>query len=136
MTTSDNRDALRRRAFFRLGIGVAATVGLAACTSGLVAGGARIGPGSPKVADAERARRVAGARSTSVTLNAVTGEVDLGGVRVQTWSYGQLPGKEIRVRRGDVLKVELRNQLPDPTSIHWHGIALRNDMDGVPGLTQ
>lgn len=30
----------------------------------------------------------------------------------------------------------MRNRLPDPTTIHWHGIALRNDMDGVPDLTQ
>jgi FtsP/CotA-like multicopper oxidase with cupredoxin domain len=135
MTTSGTGGLLGRREFLRLGIGVAATVGLTACSSS--SGPVRIGPGSEKVAAAERARRVAGARSTSVTLNAVAAEVDLGGVQVQTWAYGgQLPGREIRVRRGDVLKVELNNQLPDPTSIHWHGIALRNDMDGVPGLTQ
>ncbi|MEU0880416.1 multicopper oxidase family protein [Lentzea sp. NPDC005914] len=137
MATSDISGLLGRRSFLRLGVGVAATVGLTACSSGSgPVAGARIGPGSPKVADAERARRIAGARTTSTTLTAVTSEVDLGGVRVQTWSYGQLPGREIRVRRGDVLKVELKNQLPEPTSVHWHGIALRNDMDGVPGLTQ
>jgi FtsP/CotA-like multicopper oxidase with cupredoxin domain len=32
--------------------------------------------------------------------------------------------------------VDFENRLPAPTSIHWHGIAIRNDMDGVPGFTQ
>ena len=47
-----------------------------------------------------------------------------------------MPGPEIRIRAGEVLQVRLRNQLPTETTIHWHGIALRNDMDGVPGVTQ
>ncbi|HEX6359896.1 multicopper oxidase family protein [Actinophytocola sp.] len=65
------------------------------------------------------------------------GAVDLGATQVITWTYGgELPGKEIRVQRGDVLKVDLSNRLKVPTTIHWHGIALRNDMDGVPNLTQ
>lgn len=37
---------------------------------------------------------------------------------------------------GDTLALTLANHLPEPTSLHWHGLALRNDMDGVPGLTQ
>ncbi|MGW4213788.1 multicopper oxidase domain-containing protein [Lentzea sp. NPDC004789] len=45
--------------------------------------------------------------------------MDLGGVQAHTWTYGgQLPGREIRVRRGEILKVELKNQLPEPTSVH------------------
>jgi FtsP/CotA-like multicopper oxidase with cupredoxin domain len=35
-----------------------------------------------------------------------------------------------------VLRVDVDNQLPAATSVHWHGLALRNDMDGVPGMTQ
>lgn len=35
-----------------------------------------------------------------------------------------------------MFRVELANQLPEPTTVHWHGIAIRNDMDGVPGMTQ
>lgn len=85
----------------------------------------------------ERARRTAGQRTSEVSLDAVQGEVDLGGRVVRTWSYGgQLPGREIRVRRGDLLSVNLRNDLPEATTIHWHGLALRNDMDGVPEVTQ
>ena len=65
------------------------------------------------------------------------GHVDLGGPVVQTWSYdGQIPGPEIRVRKGDVIQALLVNQLPVETTVHWHGVAIRNNMDGVPGMTQ
>ncbi len=37
---------------------------------------------------------------------------------------------------GDLVQVAVRNDLPESTSVHWHGLALRNDMDGVPGATQ
>ncbi len=40
------------------------------------------------------------------------------------------------MRQGDRLRVRFVNQLPQPSSIHWHGIRLPNNMDGVPGLTQ
>lgn len=53
------------------------------------------------------------------------------------WGYnGIAPGPIIRCTQGDRLKVRLVNQLKQPTSIHWHGIRIQNDMDGVPGLTQ
>lgn len=53
------------------------------------------------------------------------------------WSYnGSTPGPEIRVKRGDRIKVRLINKLEEATSIHWHGIRIANDMDGVSGLTQ
>ena len=46
------------------------------------------------------------------------------------------PGKELRAKAGDVLKVHVQNTLPTETSVHWHGIRLHNAADGVPGLTQ
>ena len=53
------------------------------------------------------------------------------------WTYnGFAPGPEIRVRRGERVSVRLTNQLPEPTSLHWHGIRIANAMDGVAGLTQ
>ena len=53
------------------------------------------------------------------------------------WTYnGTLPGPEIRVRKGERVRVRLRNDLAEPTSIHWHGIRIDNAMDGVAGLTQ
>jgi FtsP/CotA-like multicopper oxidase with cupredoxin domain len=55
----------------------------------------------------------------------------------QAWAYnGTVPGPELRVRHGDRARVTLINQLPDATSIHWHGINVRNAMDGVAGITQ
>jgi FtsP/CotA-like multicopper oxidase with cupredoxin domain len=47
-----------------------------------------------------------------------------------------LPGPLLRIRRGEELRVRLRNDLPEPTSVHWHGVRLPNAMDGVPPLTQ
>ena len=53
------------------------------------------------------------------------------------WAYnGLVPGPEIRARRSDCIRVNFRNQLTEPTSIHWHGIRIDNAMDGVSGLTQ
>jgi len=55
------------------------------------------------------------------------------------WTYnGTVPGPMIRVTEGDRVRVIFKNQLPAPTSIHWHGLPLPNDMDGVsqPDLTQ
>jgi len=53
------------------------------------------------------------------------------------WAYaGRVPGPQLRVRRGETVTVRLENRLPQPTSIHWHGVRIDNAMDGVSGLTQ
>lgn len=53
------------------------------------------------------------------------------------WTYnGVTPGAPLRARRGETLKVRFRNELDEPTSIHWHGVRINNAMDGVSGLTQ
>lgn len=53
------------------------------------------------------------------------------------WAYdARIPGPVIRVRRGERLRRDFLNELPQPSTIHWHGIRLDNAMDGVPGLTQ
>ena len=49
---------------------------------------------------------------------------------------GQVPGPEIRVKEGEIIRVVLKNYLPEGTTIHWHGIPIVNAMDGVPGVTQ
>jgi len=59
------------------------------------------------------------------------------GKPTRCWSYGGVvPGLELRVRQGDRLRVRFINQLPEPTTIHWHGIRLPIDMDGVPYVSQ
>jgi len=53
------------------------------------------------------------------------------------WTYnGQVPGPEIRVREGEIIRVILKNFLPEGTTIHWHGVPVPNSMDGVPVVTQ
>ncbi len=55
----------------------------------------------------------------------------------EVWSYnGSIPGPEIRVRQGEPVRINVRNGLSEETTVHWHGIRLPNNMDGVPGLTQ
>jgi CopA family copper-resistance protein len=48
---------------------------------------------------------------------------------------GGLPGPLLRWRQGDSITLRVRNGLPERSSIHWHGIVLPADMDGVPGLS-
>lgn len=59
------------------------------------------------------------------------------GVIQQAWTYnGTVPGPTIHVREGDRVQVVLVNDLPEPTTIHWHGLPVDPDMDGVPGMSQ
>ncbi|UVL31264.1 copper resistance system multicopper oxidase [Pseudomonas donghuensis] len=46
-----------------------------------------------------------------------------------------LPGPTLRWRQGDTVTLRVRNRLGEPTSLHWHGIILPANMDGVPGLS-
>ncbi|MCX3062797.1 multicopper oxidase family protein [Streptomyces beihaiensis] len=98
--------------------------------------GGYVAPDGPEVAEAERERGSGPVRT--VQLTAARTPLDLGGgTTVTSWSYGgELPGEEVRVTAGDTLALTLANHLPEATSAHWHGIALRNNMDGVPGVTQ
>jgi manganese oxidase len=59
------------------------------------------------------------------------------GLTVDCWGYnGQTPGPTIETVEGDRVRLFVTNKLPEPTTIHWHGILLPNGMDGVSGLTQ
>ena len=56
---------------------------------------------------------------------------------VEAWAYnGQVPGPQIIVDVGDNVQVELTNNTPMGTDIHWHGIDTPNDQDGVSPFTQ
>ena len=107
--------SMSRRTFFQAAAGlagVAAVGSLSACT-GSARTLALVGPGSPAVAAAERARRVPGRRVVSARLTPRPVTVDLGGRTVETWAYGeQVPGPLLRARAGDLLRVTVDNQLP------------------------
>jgi len=71
-------------------------------------------------------------------FSASLAKVNLGrGPDFTAWTYnGQVPGPEIRVREGEIIRVVLKNYLPQGTTIHWHGVPVPNAMDGVPAITQ
>nr|WP_246351034.1 multicopper oxidase family protein [Nocardia barduliensis] len=128
---------MNRRRFITLSAGMAAAGTLAACSPNTPNARTPIGPGDAAVRVAEDRRRAATAPIREVTLRAEPATVDLGGVQVRTWAYsGAVPGREIRLARGDVLRADFINAVPQPSTVHWHGVALRDDMDGVPALTQ
>src|SRR3990170_8331213 len=59
------------------------------------------------------------------------------GVTVNAVTFnGTVPGPTIRVTEGDTLRLTVRNELQEATSVHWHGLHVPNDMDGVPPFTQ
>ena len=59
------------------------------------------------------------------------------GRMLAVWAYNdQVPGPILRARLGEEVIVRLKNDLPQPTTIHWHGVRVPNAMDGVPGVTQ
>ena len=61
----------------------------------------------------------------------------LSDVTAAAWAYnGTVPGPLIRVTEGDRVRIRVKNELPEPTTIHWHGIEVPNAMDGVPDVTQ
>jgi len=59
------------------------------------------------------------------------------GARIEAWTYnGGVPGPLIRLRVGDRLIVHFSNKLPNPTTVHWHGLRVPIQMDGVPEHSQ
>ncbi len=61
----------------------------------------------------------------------------LDGVMTTAFTYnGTVPGPMIRVTEGDRVRVVVKNELDEPTSVHFHGVELPNNMDGVPDVTQ
>ncbi len=118
--------------------GAAGYVALRSGTQGATSTPARVSPSSEAVRRREQARLAQGSgRTVRAALTAEPVEVDLGGRVVRTWAYnGQVPGPVIRCTAGEQLEVDVTNRLSEPTSVHWHGLRVRNDMDGVPHLTQ
>jgi len=61
----------------------------------------------------------------------------LPGKVVDVWGYnGSMPGPTIEVNEGDRVRIHFRNGLPEPTTMHWHGLEVPVEMDGVPAISQ
>ena len=78
------------------------------------------------------------ARILEINLEASVAQVEIApGRRVEAWTYnGGLPGPLIRLRVGDRLIVHFTNRLPAATTVHWHGLRIPIQMDGVPDHSQ
>jgi len=98
--------------------------------------GAYVSPDGREVAEAEAGRPSGPHRKFHLT--ATPSRLDLGGgLVVGSWAYeDRLPGRELRFTVGEQVTLTLANHLPAETTLHWHGLNVRNDMDGVPDLTQ
>jgi FtsP/CotA-like multicopper oxidase with cupredoxin domain len=77
-----------------------------------------------------------GTKEFDLTASAFDWEVEPGKV-VKAWGYNQqVPGPTIRVGVGDKVRIVLKNELPESTVLHPHGLVVPNAMDGVPDITQ
>lgn len=116
-----------------------------AAPAGGVAGEEKVAPlgtgtaGEPKLPDGLRLlpyKVENGYKVFHLTLQPVWWQVKPGS-KAEAWAFnGTVPGPEIRVNQGDKVKVEVTNRLPEGTSVHWHGLDLPFDQDGVGGLSQ
>ena len=77
-------------------------------------------------------------RIVEITLEARVARIEIApGQAVDAWTYGgAVPGPLIRVHVGDRLIVHFVNHLPQPTTVHWHGLRIPIQMDGVPEHSQ
>ncbi len=81
--------------------------------------------------------RLEGNVKTFDLTTTVTRWTILPGRRVDAYTVnGQVPGPRLRVTQGDRVRIRVHNRLPEPTSIHWHGMILPNAMDGAADVTQ
>jgi len=79
---------------------------------------------------------VVNGKEFTITAQESNLEVSKGKI-LPVWTFNNsVPGPQIRVKVGDNVKINLKNELNQPVSIHWHGYPVPNNMDGIPGVTQ
>jgi CopA family copper-resistance protein len=111
-----------------------------------LAGGALAVVGARRIgwtADAGPAADSGAAGDAGATLSGTEFNLEIGALAVNftgqsgiaTTVNGRLPAPLLRWREGDAVTLRVSNRLSAPSSIHWHGIILPADMDGVPGLS-
>ena len=108
---------------------------------GLAAGGVMLGL-SPFAhaagAISERTRTGAAPVLTGTEFNLEVGQSPVnftGNPRMAVTINGSIPAPTLRWREGDTVTIRVKNTLKEDTSIHWHGIILPYQMDGVPGIS-
>jgi len=77
-----------------------------------------------------------GTKQWEITASMIEWETEPGTL-LEAFAYnGTVPGPQLRAEVGDRVRIILRNELPEPTTIHFHGLLVPNDMDGVPVISQ
>jgi FtsP/CotA-like multicopper oxidase with cupredoxin domain len=77
------------------------------------------------------------AKIVEIDLTAKLADVQIDGKTVHAWTYdGSIPGPLIKTRVGDRVIVHFKNELDEPTTVHWHGVRVPIEMDGVPEISQ
>ena len=141
--------SVSRRAALGGLLGVVATGTLAGCAtpnsgmmhgghSNTAAGGTLSGDELKKAIERVEASRFASNKTTRLNVTQSVTRVELGAGKsaVAKTFDGRVPGAPLRASYGDLVRLTQNNQLGEDSSIHIHGLALRNDADGVPMLTQ
>lgn len=81
-------------------------------------------------------RLVEGVKEFDLTAQVVRWNI-LSKVQVLAYAFNrQVPGPRLQITQGDRVRIKVQNDLPEPTSIHWHGLDVPNEMDGPAGITQ
>jgi FtsP/CotA-like multicopper oxidase with cupredoxin domain len=81
-------------------------------------------------------KMVGGVKEFRITAEPVRREF-LPGWWMDTYGYnGDMPGPTIEVNQGDRVRLIVHNKLPEATSMHWHGLEVPTEMDGVPHVSQ
>ena len=77
-----------------------------------------------------------GTKRYELTAEAFEWETEPGTVK-EAWGYnGMVPGPMLQPELGDKVQIVLNNELPEPTTIHFHGMTVPANMDGVPAISQ
>ncbi|WP_240510727.1 multicopper oxidase family protein [Corynebacterium hadale] len=125
---------INRRTFFR-GIVLSSAAVLAACASGQpTPRGAKEEARPLPIPPLDQGRLVGGVREIELTAQEGHAEI-LPGVRTKTWGFnGDFLGPTLYMRNGETVRMTVRNQVSEPTVVHWHGMHLPADADGGPAL--
>lgn len=118
-----------RRAFLGGGLAVAGAAFLSANGFARQRKPVALPPRAPVAASGERRVSLVAAERS---LKLLGGE----GPESKVWTYADEPFHLVRLKQGETIAVDFENRLPEHTSIHWHGLRIPNDQDGVPYLTQ
>ena len=130
-----------RRRFLQAGLGaVLGTAGMAHPAAAQSPAGSRTGAGVLPVVAPDLAKlpfeRDGNVKVFTLTAEVVKQEV-LPGKVFNLWGYnGSAPGPVIEVMEGDRVRIVFENRLPEPTTVHWHGLEVPIGMDGVPNISQ